>query len=56
MPVIVKDQQIHPVRDEVMHVDLLEVRLDEKIQSTVSIELEGATSPRASRRAACSST
>ena len=41
VPVILKDQQNHPVRGEVMHVDLLEVRLDEKIQSTVSIELEG---------------
>lgn len=41
VPVILKDQQNHPVRGEVMHVDLLEVRLDEKIQSTVSVELEG---------------
>jgi large subunit ribosomal protein L25 len=41
-PVIVKDQQIHPVRDEIVHIDLLEVRLDEKIQTTVPLELEGA--------------
>src|ERR687894_487980 len=41
-PVIVKDEQRHPVRDEVMHVDLLQVRLDETIQSTVPVELEGA--------------
>jgi large subunit ribosomal protein L25 len=40
-PVIVKDQQRHPVRDEVMHIDLLQVRLDEKIQTTVPVELEG---------------
>jgi large subunit ribosomal protein L25 len=40
-PVIVKDQQFHPVRDELLHIDLLEVRLDETIQSTVSIELTG---------------
>jgi large subunit ribosomal protein L25 len=40
-PVIVKDQQFHPVRDELLHIDLLEVRLDEKIQSTVGIELTG---------------
>ena len=40
-PVIVKDQQHHPVRGHVMHIDLLEVRLDEKIGSTVAIELEG---------------
>src|SRR5437588_8068601 len=42
LPVIVKDQQHHPVRDEILHLDLLEVRLDEKIQSTVAVELEGA--------------
>jgi large subunit ribosomal protein L25 len=41
-PVIVKDQQLHPVRDEVIHIDLLEVRLDEKIQTTVGVHLEGA--------------
>ena len=41
-PVIVKDQQLHPVRGEVMHIDLLEVRLDEKIQTTVSVHVEGA--------------
>jgi large subunit ribosomal protein L25 len=40
-PVIVKDQQFHPVRGEVTHIDLLQVRLDEKIQSTVHVELEG---------------
>jgi large subunit ribosomal protein L25 len=41
-PVIVKDEQRHPVRDDIVHIDLLQVRLDEKIQSTVSVELEGA--------------
>jgi large subunit ribosomal protein L25 len=41
VPVIVKDQQHHPVRDEIVHIDLLEVRLDEKIQTTVPLELEG---------------
>jgi large subunit ribosomal protein L25 len=41
-PVIVKDQQQHPVRDELLHIDLLEVRLDEKIQTQVSVSLEGA--------------
>ncbi len=41
-PVIVKDQHLHPVRDEVLHIDLLEVRLDEKIQTQVSVHLEGA--------------
>ena len=42
IPVIVKDQQYHPVRDELLHIDLLQVRLDEKIHSTVAVELEGA--------------
>jgi large subunit ribosomal protein L25 len=42
IPVIVKDQQFHPVRDELLHIDLLEVRLDEKIHSTVTVELTGA--------------
>lgn len=41
VPVILKDQQLHPVRADVMHVDFLEVRLDEKIQSTVYVELVG---------------
>jgi large subunit ribosomal protein L25 len=41
-PVIVKDQQLHPVRDEVIHIDLLEVRLDEKIQTVVGVQVEGA--------------
>ena len=40
-PVIIKDQQLHPVRDEVLHIDMLEVRLDETIQTTVMVELEG---------------
>ena len=42
VPVIVKDQQHHPVRDELVHIDLLQVRLDEKIQTTVPLELQGA--------------
>jgi large subunit ribosomal protein L25 len=42
LPVIVKEEQRHPVRDEVVHIDLLQVNLDEKIHSTVSVELEGA--------------
>jgi large subunit ribosomal protein L25 len=40
-PVIVKDQQLHPVRDELLHIDLLEVRLDEKIQTQVGVVIEG---------------
>jgi large subunit ribosomal protein L25 len=41
-PVIVKEQQLHPVRDALLHIDLLEVRLDEKIQSQVPVHIEGA--------------
>jgi large subunit ribosomal protein L25 len=40
-PVIIKDQQIHPVREEILHIDLLQVRLDETIQTTVMVEIEG---------------
>src|SRR5688572_20209741 len=41
-PVIVKDEQRDPVRGHVFHIDLLKVRLDEKIQTTVALELDGA--------------
>jgi large subunit ribosomal protein L25 len=40
-PVIVKDQQIHPVREQPLHIDFLEVRLDEKIQAPVAVHVEG---------------
>ena len=40
-PVIIKAEQRHPVRGQIVHIDLLEVRLDEKIHSTVAVELEG---------------
>jgi large subunit ribosomal protein L25 len=42
VPVVVKDQQLHPVRGSLQHIDLQEVKLDEKIQAEVAIELEGA--------------
>ncbi len=42
VPAILKERQDHPVRDEVIHVDFLEVRLDETIHAEVTIELEGA--------------
>ena len=53
-PVIVKALQQHPVRGELLHVDFLQVRLDEKIQTTVPLHTEGAEEAPASRRAACS--
>jgi large subunit ribosomal protein L25 len=42
VPVVVKEQQLHPVRGSLQHIDLHEVRLDEAIQAEVAIELEGA--------------
>ncbi len=40
-PVIVKESQRDPVKGNVVHIDLLRVKLDEKIQSTVPLEIEG---------------
>src|SRR5918992_2593224 len=40
-PVVVKEQQRHPVRGELLHLDLQVVRLDQAIQSEVPIELLG---------------
>jgi large subunit ribosomal protein L25 len=42
VPVVVKEQQHHPVRGNLEHIDLQEVKLDEEIQAEVAIELEGA--------------
>lgn len=41
VPVVVKEQQLHPVRGSLQHIDLQEVKLDEAIQAEVTIELEG---------------
>jgi large subunit ribosomal protein L25 len=41
VPVVVKEQQQHPVRGSLQHIDLQEVRLDEAIQAEVAVELEG---------------
>jgi large subunit ribosomal protein L25 len=41
-PVLVKDIQRHPVRGDVLHLDLLRVNMAEKIQTTVTVELVGA--------------
>jgi large subunit ribosomal protein L25 len=40
-PAIVKDLQLDPVRDSVVHVDLHEIRLDQKIQTVVAVHLVG---------------
>ncbi len=42
VPVVIKEQQNHPVRGDVLHLDCLEVRLDQEIQAEVAVELEGA--------------
>jgi large subunit ribosomal protein L25 len=41
-PVVLKEQTRHPVTAEPVHIDLLRVRLDEAITSTVVVELTGA--------------
>jgi large subunit ribosomal protein L25 len=40
-PVVVKEQQRDPVRGSLLHLDLLEVRLDTEIQAEVPIEIIG---------------
>src|SRR6476661_4876500 len=41
-PAVLKDSQRHPVRGEVMHVDLLRVDMNVAIQSPVPLHLVGA--------------
>jgi large subunit ribosomal protein L25 len=41
VPVVVKEEQRHPVRGELVHLDCQEVSLDVEIQADVTIELEG---------------
>jgi large subunit ribosomal protein L25 len=41
VPVIIKDQQHHPVRGDFTHIDLLEVDLKQSIHAVVSVELTG---------------
>jgi large subunit ribosomal protein L25 len=42
VPVVVKEQQLDPVRGELQHIDCMEVKLDEAIEANVPVELEGA--------------
>jgi large subunit ribosomal protein L25 len=42
VPVVIKEEQHHPVRGSIQHLDLLQVDLTEEIQAEVAIELEGA--------------
>lgn len=41
-PVVVKELIRHPITGDTVHLDLLRVRLDVKIQATVQLELTGA--------------
>lgn len=41
-PVVVKELIRHPITGDTVHLDLLRVRLDQKIQATVLLELTGA--------------
>jgi large subunit ribosomal protein L25 len=41
-PSILKDHQQDPMRGKLVHIDLQEVRLDQPIQATVTVELVGA--------------
>lgn len=41
VPVVIKEQQHHPVRGHLQHLDLQQVNLDQAIQAEVAIEPEG---------------
>jgi large subunit ribosomal protein L25 len=41
-PVVIKELQRHPVRGEIVHADLLRIRMDQAIQTTVVLEVTGA--------------
>jgi large subunit ribosomal protein L25 len=41
VPVVVKEEQRHPVRGELIHIDCHQVDLKQSIQAEVAIELEG---------------
>src|ERR1700693_2909377 len=40
-PSLIKEFQLDPVRDRVIHVDLHEIRLDQKINTAIPVHLEG---------------
>lgn len=41
VPVVVKEEQRHPVRGEIMHIDFHQVDLTQKIEADVTVVLEG---------------
>jgi large subunit ribosomal protein L25 len=55
-PVIVKDQQLHPVREEVMHIDRSRCGWTRRSRPRWACRSRAPRTRRASRRAACSST
>jgi large subunit ribosomal protein L25 len=40
-PALIKEFQLDPVRDRVIHVDLHEIRLDQKINTSIPVHIEG---------------
>lgn len=42
VPVVVKEEQRHPVRGDLLHLDCHEVALDTEIHAQVAVELEGS--------------
>jgi large subunit ribosomal protein L25 len=40
-PALIKEFQLDPVRDRVIHVDLHEIRLDQKINTAIPVHIEG---------------
>lgn len=41
VPVVIKEQQRHPVRGNVLHIDFMEVDLKQKIEADVEVIIEG---------------
>ncbi len=42
VPVVIKEEQRHPVRGDLVHIDCQQVDLEQEIQADVAIELSGA--------------
>lgn len=40
-PVLVHNMQVHPVTDEILHVDFMQVNLKEKVSANIPVELVG---------------
>lgn len=41
VPVVLKERQLHPVRDQILHIDFQKVDLAQKIHAAVALDLEG---------------